>query len=73
LSKEPIRYALVVNRPMREFGAEAFGRDFYTKLGAWIDGHYRLVKVCGSSRDERLQIGAPVFFIKIFEDRAVAQ
>ncbi|MGE0127719.1 MAG: glycosyltransferase family 39 protein [Blastocatellales bacterium] len=67
LRREPIRYVFVVNRPMREFGAEAFGRDFYTKLGAWVDEHYRLVKVCGASRDERLQIGAPVFFIKIFE------
>jgi hypothetical protein len=67
LRQEPIRYVLVVNRPMREFGSEAFGRDFYTELGRWIDERYRLVKVCGSSRDERLQIGAPVFFIKIFE------
>ena len=73
LRQEPIRYVFVVNRPMREFGAEAFGRDFYTKLGALIDERYRLVKVCGSSRDERLQIGAPVFFINIFESQNVAR
>jgi hypothetical protein len=73
LRQEPIRYVFIVNRPMREFGAEAFGRDFYTELGRWIDERYRLVKVCGSSRDERSQIGAPVFFIRIFEDRSVAR
>jgi len=71
LRQEPIRYVFIVNRPMREFGAEAFGRDFYTKLGAWIDERYRLVEVCGSSQDERLQIGAPIFFIKIFENQNV--
>jgi hypothetical protein len=70
LRREPIRYVFIVNRPMREFGAEAFGLDFYTELGAWIDERYRLIKVCGSSRDERLQIGDPVFFIKIFESRS---
>ncbi len=71
--REPVRYVFIVNRPMREFGVEAFGRDFYTKLGAWIDERYRLVKVCGSSRDERLRIGDPVFFIKIFESRSGGQ
>jgi len=73
MRQEPVRYAFVVNRPMREFGAEAFGRDFYTELGAWIDEHYRLVKVCGSPRDERLRIGDPVFFVKIFELRNIGQ
>ncbi|MCI0525582.1 MAG: hypothetical protein L0Y75_10000, partial [Acidobacteria bacterium] len=73
LRQEPIRYVFIVNRPMREFGAEAFGRDFYTALGAWIDERYRLVKVCGSSQDESLRIGDAVFFIKIYEHRAVAR
>ncbi|MGH9940285.1 MAG: ArnT family glycosyltransferase, partial [Blastocatellia bacterium] len=73
MRQERIRYAFIVNRPMREFGAEAFGRDFYTELGAWIDEHYRLIKVCGSSRDERLRIGDPVFFVKIFELRKIGQ
>jgi len=73
MRQERIRYAFIVNRPMREFGAEAFGRDFYTELGAWIDKHYQLVKVCGSSRDERLRIGDPVFFVKIFELRDTGQ
>lgn len=67
------RYALVVNRSMHEFGADAFGRDYFTTLGRWIDEHYRLVKVCGESQDERLRIGDPAFFIKIFELRGAEQ
>src|SRR5262249_14290982 len=63
------RFALVVNRPMHEFGADVFGRDYFPTLGRWIDERYRLVKVCGVSQDERLQIGDPVFFVKIFELR----
>ena len=67
LQSEQIRYVLIVNRPMREFGSEAFGRDFYTTLGRWIEEHYRIVKVCGFSSDLNPQIGHPVFFIKILE------
>jgi Dolichyl-phosphate-mannose-protein mannosyltransferase len=63
------RYALIVNRSMHEFGADVFGRDYFPTLGRWIDENYRLVKVCGESQDERLQIGDQVFFIKIFEIR----
>jgi hypothetical protein len=79
LEQDRVRYVLVVNRPMREFGAEAFGRDFYTRLGDWIGTHYRLVEVCGQPRTATSltgqpteppagpQIGDPQFFIKIFE------
>ncbi len=63
------RYVLIVNRSMREFGADVFGRDYFTTLGRWIDEHYRLVKVCGQSQDERLRIGDSDFFVKIFELR----
>jgi 4-amino-4-deoxy-L-arabinose transferase-like glycosyltransferase len=66
------RYALIVNRSMHEFGADVFGRDYFTTLGRWIDERYRLVKVCGASQDERLQIGASVFFVKIFELRSAS-
>jgi hypothetical protein len=68
-----VRYVFVTNRPMREFGAEALGRDYFPTLGQWIDEHYRLVKVCGPSKDEQIQIGDPVFFVKIFELRDGAQ
>jgi hypothetical protein len=67
------RYVLIVNRPMHEFGADVFGRDYFPSLGKWIDERYRLVKVCGVSHDERLQIGDPDFFVKIFELRDASQ
>jgi 4-amino-4-deoxy-L-arabinose transferase-like glycosyltransferase len=69
LEEEGVRYVLIVNRPMREFGAEAFGRDFYRTLGQWVDDHYRLVKVCGQISDEDLEIGDQPFFIKIYMKR----
>jgi hypothetical protein len=65
LRELPIRYVLIVNRPMREFGAEAFGRDFYTRLGAAIKEEYRLIKVCGAVTEADPDIGTPQFFIKI--------
>ncbi len=71
LQQERVRYVLIVNRPMREFGLEAFGRDFYPQLGGWIEANYRLVKVCGNAQSGNSQlgpqIGDPQFFIKIFE------
>lgn len=70
LQQENTRYIFVINRPMREFGQEAFGRDFYQTLGTWITGHYRLVKVCGVAADStpgQYEIGAAQFFIRIHE------
>ena len=67
LQREPIRYVLIVNRPMREFGSEALGRDFYPALGRWIDEHYRLARMCGAAQNPQIQIGDPNFFIKILE------
>jgi 4-amino-4-deoxy-L-arabinose transferase-like glycosyltransferase len=64
---DPVRYIFIVNRPMREFGAEAFGRDFYHTLGGWIADHYRTVKVCGDPTRSDPQIGDPHFFIRILE------
>ncbi len=67
LQQDRVRYVLIVNRPMREFGQEAFGRDFYTQLGGWIGMNYRLVKFCGHTQKADPQIGDPQFFIKVFE------
>jgi 4-amino-4-deoxy-L-arabinose transferase-like glycosyltransferase len=67
------RYALIASRQMREFGADVFGRDYFTTLGRWIDENYRLVKVCGESRDEMLRVGDGTFFVKIFELRDAEQ
>jgi hypothetical protein len=60
-----VKYVLLLNRPMREFGREAFGRDYYQAMGKYLDEHFRVVKICGEVTDERLQIGAAQFFIKI--------
>ncbi len=67
LQRDAVRYVLIVNRPMREFGLEAFGRDFYRQLGSFIEANYRLVKVCGKTKNDNPQIGDDQFFIKIFE------
>lgn len=69
LQQDRVRYVLIVNRPMREFGQEAFGRDFYTQLGNWIQDNYRLTKIFGRSQNADSQIGGPQFFIKAFERR----
>ncbi len=69
LQQGRIRYVLIVNRPMREFGQEAFGRDFYTRLGEWIEANYRLAKVFGSQQTANPQIGDTGFFIKLYERR----
>jgi Dolichyl-phosphate-mannose-protein mannosyltransferase len=60
-----VKYVLLLNRPMREFGLEAFGRDYYQTMGKYLAENFRVVKVCGEVPDERLQIGAAHFFIKI--------
>jgi len=67
------RYALIASRQMREFGADVFGRDYFTTLWRWIDENYRLVKVCGDPRGEMSQVGDGTFFVKIFELRDAAQ
>lgn len=61
-----VRYVLIVNRPMREFGAEAFGTDFYQDLGRFIDENYELVRICGKTEDRNPRIGDSGFFIKIY-------
>ena len=60
-----VKYVLLLNRPMREFGLEAFGRDYYQAMGRYLEENFRVVKMCGEVKDERLQIGAAHFFIKI--------
>lgn len=65
LKQHDVRYVLIVNRPLREFGAEAFGRDFYPTLSRWLGAHYRLERVCGLPQNSPVEIGHPAFFIKI--------
>jgi len=67
LSAEPIRFVIITNRPMREFGAEAFGRDYYQSFGQAIERDYRLVRVFGNISEDEAVIGARRFFTKIYE------
>ncbi len=62
-----IRYVLIVNRPMREFGATAFGQDFYQRIGETLKQDYRVVQVCGAADEPNIAIGDSRFFIKILE------
>ncbi len=64
LKNGDVQYILITNRPMREFGATAFGVDFYTTLGRYIDEHYETVAAFGSPDDPDPTIGRPQFFIK---------
>ncbi|MFN0087697.1 MAG: glycosyltransferase family 39 protein [Blastocatellia bacterium] len=67
LRDEPVRYVLILNRPMREFGAERFGRDFYPVLGDWIERNYRQVRLFGADGETVPEIGHPKFFIRVLE------
>lgn len=67
LERANVRYIFVVNRPMREFGGEAFGRDFYRTLGKWIEENFRVVEVFGREKGSDAVIGEGPFFIKVYE------
>ena len=64
-----VKYVLIVNRPMREFGLEAFGRDFYQAYGKHLQENFRVVKMCGTEKNEAAEIGNRRFFIKILVKR----
>jgi len=66
LERSPVKYLLLVNRPMREFGAVAFGRDFYRPFGDWIETHYRWVTTLGEGVAPSARIGDPTFFIHVY-------
>ena len=65
LERQQVRYVLIVNRPMREFGAVAFGRDYYPRLEDWLGRHYHLTQMFGAAGRADVQIGAAEFFIKV--------
>ncbi len=67
LKKANVRYIFITNRPMREFGATAFGEDFYTTLGGFINENYETVAAFGSPGDLDPKIGGPQLFIKVFK------
>jgi hypothetical protein len=57
---------LLTNRPTREFGPEAFGRDYCQRLMRWIEDRYVVCAMFGPVKDRRLQIGDPRFFIRAY-------
>ncbi|MDX2030683.1 MAG: glycosyltransferase family 39 protein [Blastocatellia bacterium] len=69
LRDERVRYILILNRPMREFGAERFGRDFYPDLGRWVEQNYRQVRLFGMEGEAAPEIGHPKFFIRVLAAR----
>ena len=67
LKRGNVRYVFITNRPMREFGAVAFGKDFYQTLGGYITENYRLAKTFGVPDGPEPEIGDPRYFIKAYE------
>jgi hypothetical protein len=64
LTAKRVALILLLNRPTREFGCPAFGRDCYRILGGWIDANYEPIAAFGERANARSQIGDPRFFIK---------
>lgn len=71
IMRDNVRFIFIVNRPMREFGSEAFGRDFYQTLGGWIENNYQVRRVFGETDDPQVRIGKAPFFIKVYELKGV--
>ena len=57
---------LIANRPTREFGPAAFGRDYCQQLMRWIEVHYAACAIFGPVKDPGLQIGDRPFFIRAY-------
>jgi hypothetical protein len=65
LDESDTRLVLIVNRATREFGAEAFGRDYCQTLMRWIANHYTPCATFGA-QDPRLQVGDTPFFVRAY-------
>jgi hypothetical protein len=57
---------LLTNRSTREFGPEAFGRDYCQRLMRWIEDRYVVCAMFGPVKNPGLQIGDPRFFIRAY-------
>jgi hypothetical protein len=64
LTDRDVKFIFLLNRPTREFGCTAFGRDCYRDLMGWIESHYEVVAVFGDGATAASEIGDPIFFIK---------
>ncbi len=65
LERTDTRLVLLVNRATREFGAEAFGRDYCQTLMAWIAARYQPCATFGS-QDPGLRVGDKPFFVRAY-------
>jgi hypothetical protein len=66
LEENQTALVLITNRPTREFGPEAFGRDYSQTLMRWIEENYRVCAMFGPVKDPALQIGESPFFIRAY-------
>jgi hypothetical protein len=57
---------LIPNRPTREFGPAAFGRDYCQRLMRWIEEDYRICAIFGPVKDASLEIGDKPYFIRAY-------
>jgi hypothetical protein len=64
LKAKHVKLIFLLNRPTKEFGCPAFGRDCYRILGGWIDANYQATAVFGEGANLASQIGDAPFFIK---------
>jgi hypothetical protein len=65
LERTDTRLVLLVNRATREFGAEAFGRDYCQTLMTWIAARYQPCAMFGA-QDPGLRIGDKPFFVRAY-------
>jgi hypothetical protein len=64
LKAKQVKLIFVLNRPTKEFGCPAFGRDCYRILGRWINDNYQATAVFGDGANLASRIGDAGFFIK---------
>ncbi|HLX09465.1 MAG TPA: hypothetical protein VKY89_16550 [Thermoanaerobaculia bacterium] len=60
------RFVLLCNRPTREFGPEAFGRDYAVRLWSGVAAHYRLAAAFGPGGGAS-PVGVKDFFVRLYE------
>jgi Dolichyl-phosphate-mannose-protein mannosyltransferase len=63
-SRAPL--VLITNRATKEFGANAFGRDYAREMMRFIELRYEPCAMFGPKKDQSLQIGDRPFFIKAY-------
>jgi len=65
------RFVLLCNRPTKEFGPAAFGRDYAVRLWGSVAAHYVLAAAFGPGGGAS-PVGAADFFIRVYERNPAA-